>query len=117
MNIIMWSGIEACASTICANLPCYGPLLGRARSIESIIASLRSFFSVGSTRPSTGAPSKKKSAHGPSASTENMVWLEAGVENYIEGGGPRTASGELGPDVELGTIKVHNAVDINSSYQ
>ncbi|OCL10347.1 hypothetical protein AOQ84DRAFT_374998 [Glonium stellatum] len=30
-NIIMWSGIEACASTICANLPCYGPLIFSSR--------------------------------------------------------------------------------------
>ena len=26
-NIILWSGIEACVSTACANLPCYGPLV------------------------------------------------------------------------------------------
>ena len=26
-NIILWSGIEACISTTCASLPCYGPLV------------------------------------------------------------------------------------------
>ena len=42
VNMIMWSGIEACASNICANLPCYAPLLKRGSSVRYIVSSLRS---------------------------------------------------------------------------
>lgn len=42
VNMIMWSGIEACASNICANLPCYAPLLKRGPSLKYIFTSLRS---------------------------------------------------------------------------
>ncbi|MCJ1324607.1 hypothetical protein MMC10_001269 [Thelotrema lepadinum] len=34
-NIAMWSGIEACTSTTCANLPCFGPLLFKPRQDSS----------------------------------------------------------------------------------
>ena len=42
--MIMWSGIEACASTICANLPCYAPLLKRGSSVRYVLGNLRSIL-------------------------------------------------------------------------
>ena len=34
----MWSGIEACASVICANLPCYAPLWGNRPWLEDAVS-------------------------------------------------------------------------------
>ena len=42
---MMWSGIEACASVICANLPSYAPLL-RWRTNKSVLARIRTVFST-----------------------------------------------------------------------
>lgn len=114
VNIIMWSGIEACASTLCANLPCYGSLLGRARSITSIVPVFSSFLSIRTTRNSGGASSRGKSAHSPSASRENILWLETRVENVIEGGALGAASRGEGRNVELGSIRVDNSINIDS---
>jgi len=51
--------------------------------------------------------------HGLSASTENIVGLEVGVENFIEGGAARGSSREV-RDMEMGGIKVSNSVDVDS---
>jgi hypothetical protein len=113
-NIIMWSGIEASASTICANLPCYGPLIGRARSVSSFITNVGSFLSVGSTKHSRGASSKRKPVHAPSAPTGNITWSEASVENSLEGGAIQVAYREERHIVELERMKVRNYVNIDS---
>ena len=42
---MMWSGIEACASVVCANLPSYAPLL-RSRTNKSVLARIRTVFST-----------------------------------------------------------------------
>ncbi|KUJ11272.1 uncharacterized protein LY89DRAFT_786888 [Mollisia scopiformis] len=114
VNIIMWSGIEACASTICANLPCYGPLIGRARSISAIITNIGSFFSL---RTSKNASTKRKPdlERGVSASSDNIIWLEPSVENSIEGGAVKVESREEAREyVELEEgIKVRNSVNID----
>lgn len=74
----MWSGIEACASTICACLPCYAPLMGTVPGIDSLFASFRSVFfskrynsgsSTSRSRPSAAA---RRSGNSTS-STENIV--------------------------------------------
>ena len=41
----MWSGIEACASTVCANMPCYAPLLTRGHVLEYLVNSIQSLLS------------------------------------------------------------------------
>ncbi|CAF9932551.1 MAG: hypothetical protein HETSPECPRED_008396 [Heterodermia speciosa] len=45
VHVFMWSGIEACASVICANLPCYAPLL-KSRPPGSIKTRFRERFSL-----------------------------------------------------------------------
>ena len=43
--MIMWSGIEACASIVCANLPCYGTVVSDNPRIKSFVNSMRGSFS------------------------------------------------------------------------
>ena len=43
--MIMWSGIEACASIVCANLPCYGTVIRDNPRIRSFVNSMRGSFS------------------------------------------------------------------------
>ena len=43
--MIMWSGIEACASIVCANLPCYGTVVRDNPRIKSFVNSMRGSFS------------------------------------------------------------------------
>ena len=99
VNMIMWSGIEACASTICANLPCYGPLLKRGPSLSYILGVIRSAFSLSRTLFSRGSSSKTTFVE--SGSTERFAkepevsHNSTTVERGIRGG-------RLGPDLELG---------------
>ena len=94
VNMIMWSGIEACASTICANLPCYGPLLRKIPSARFIAASIRAVFT--SARGLFTSRSVKKSLYLETTSTENFA-SKGGV-----------SSEKIGhePDIELGQMKV-----------
>ena len=47
--MILWSGIEACASILCANLPCYAPLYHNS-PLKSFINSIRSRSAARSSR-------------------------------------------------------------------
>ena len=43
--MIMWSGIEACASIVCASLPCYGTVVRDNTRIKSFVNSMRASLS------------------------------------------------------------------------
>ena len=103
----MWSGIEACASTICANLPSYGPFLTKSRNLESIVSSFRSRLTPhGNSYSRSRRQQKHSRGPQPSSSSENIV-KPPFVETVIVGGGPYAPDADL----EMGRINVHTTVD------
>jgi len=112
-NTIIWSAIEACASVICANLPCYTAFLSSSSSSHSLltrthphpqqltlISSLRSF-----RYPS------RETKHKTTSSTENIITGRGAVETNIEAAG----SGYLQDrDIQMGKVVVHTRVDTES---
>lgn len=108
----MWTGIEACASTLCASLPCYYPLMSQiALGFETLMASLFSVFSN-----STAGYSRSRSRSGKSAKNQHP-WQEASseeninsrseyVKTVIEAGVRRDSASEL----EMGKIKVETTM-------
>ena len=102
VNMIMWSGIEACASTICANLPCYGPLLKRSPSFRYLFASIRSAFT--SPRGFFSRRTPSKNTYQETNSTEGFA-KEPGVSynSTIVEGNIHGSTHE--PDIELGQMK------------
>ena len=108
VNIILWSGIEACASTICANLPIYSPFITKSRNLESIVASLRSRFFLGSNNNSY----RSRKARGVQlfSSSEDIVKQTPGarVETIIEGGRHHLHEEN---ELEMGTINVRTTLD------
>lgn len=113
-NIVMWSGIEACASTICANLPCYGPLIGRARSVSSIIMALSSFLPIKSTKNFRDTTLEIKAGHRLSTPTDTFTWSEASAENFLESGGVGGSYKEKQSVEELDDLKYGKYIDIDS---
>ncbi|KAH8689928.1 hypothetical protein BGW36DRAFT_432893 [Talaromyces proteolyticus] len=117
VNIIMWSGIEVCASVLCANLPCYGPLISRARNASPISQTITSFFSI---RPSRRLRSdrlrsdslKRTSVQSPSASRENILGLKSATENIIESRNLGDTPSD-GLNMELGGIRVDNSFNVD----
>lgn len=107
VNIILWSGIEACASTICANLPIYSPLITKSRTMESIVTSFRSKFFPGSNNSSYRAGKHSKGVQ-LSSSSENIVKQGPGVETIIEGGRHQSIPEN---ELEMGTINVRTTFD------
>jgi hypothetical protein len=113
VNIIMWSGIEVCASTLCASLPCFGPLINHFHHITPFTATTTSFMSIGTNAP-TRTTSKGASMHSPYASRENILGFETRTDNVINGASSRDTSKGSEINIELGSIKVDNSVNINS---
>lgn len=107
VNIIMWSGIEACASTTCANLPCYGAVLGKASKLKPIFSSIISKLTKG-TNSTFRFKQKEWPSQQISASAENIVAWPRGVETRIAGPceGDRTTT-----EVEMGRIQVQTRLD------
>ncbi|CAD6578978.1 MAG: hypothetical protein ASARMPRED_008913 [Alectoria sarmentosa] len=99
VNMIMWSGIETCASTICANLPCYGPLLKRGPSLKYLFANIRSAFT--SPRGLFSRRSSPKSTFQETTSTERLANEQETPRNRttVEGG---ICYPRYEPDLELG---------------
>ncbi|MCJ1432687.1 hypothetical protein MMC27_002044 [Xylographa pallens] len=107
VNIIMWSGIEACASTICACLPCCTPLLGNARGLEALFASVKSKFSAYST-PSSRSRQSAQQLKRMGSSTEDIISGRTGrVRTSIEGGTERDISER---HFNMGEVVVHTTV-------
>ena len=105
VNIIMWSGIEACASTVCANLPCYGQLAGSGPKTASYIKS------VGSSFGGSSKPYRKPSRQDGSASLEGIVTpLPTGLQTRIE----HTNANSLDPDIELNQVQVRTTISAQS---
>ena len=105
VNIIMWSGIEACASTVCANLPCYGQLFSGAPKTASYIKS------VGSSFGGSSKPYRKPSRQEGSASLEGIVTpLPTGLQTRIE----HTNANNLDPDIELNQVQVRTTISAQS---
>ncbi|KAG6988559.1 choline transporter [Physcia stellaris] len=105
VNIIMWSGIEACASTVCANLPCYGALVGAAPKTASY------FRSVGSSYGGSSKPYKKPSGQDGSASLEGIVTpIPSGLQTRIEGSKPNYRD----PDIEMNRVHVRTTISAQS---
>ena len=99
----MWSGIEACASVICANLPCYGPLLSKTKGLKLSLGSLQSRISLRGRVRNHSLSASKRPKRSKSSSRENIIAAQYGVENNIEGIGPRQVSES---ELETGRIKV-----------
>lgn len=107
VNIIMWSGIEACASTICVNLPCYGFIVGKVRSFRPTVSHILSKLSSGMS-PTFRFRLKGWSSQQTTVSAENFITSPRGVETVIEGPSERyRATTEL----EMGEIRVQTRVD------
>ena len=105
VNIIMWSGIEACASTVCANLPCYGQLVGGGPKTASYIKS------VGSSFGGSSKPYRKPSRPDGSASLEGIVpSVPSGLQTRIES----TNANNLDPDIELNQVQVRTTISAQS---
>lgn len=107
VNIIMWSGIEACTSTICANLPCYGSILGKARRLEPIASSLRFKLSKGMNSTFRLRPKRWSSQQTLSSSESFTAWPK-GVETVIEG---PSAHDRPPSELEMGKIRVQTRLD------
>ena len=104
----MWSGIEACASVICANLPCYTPFLGKARGDKPSVRPKLSFnFSSGHSNP-WSRPSGEVSKHKATSSTEIIITGRNAVETSIEGAALTSLSNR---DIQMGDVVVHTTVD------
>ena len=101
----MWSGIEACASTLCANLPCYGALVGSTPKAASYIKS------VGSNFGGSSKLYKKPSGQEGSASLEGIVTpIPSGPQTKIES--------EIGDkqemDIEMNRVHVRTTISAQS---
>ena len=105
--MIMWSGIEACASTVCANLPCLAPLVKGNRSLKSWIDEIQS------TLTGLGSPFSRRSSSEKTflkTKTTERLGLSPGMsysETTIRGG---TTGSNRDMDLELGQIKVETTV-------
>ncbi|KAG6988933.1 hypothetical protein G7Y79_00067g095480 [Physcia stellaris] len=108
-GIIMWSGIEACASTICANLPSYGPLITKSRDLEYIVSAIRSKLSPHS-HPHHNT---HKGSRGTqlSSSSEHII-VDSALRTTIEGGVRDGDGREGGVEMEMGRIEVSTTVHI-----
>ena len=108
--MIMWSSIEACASVICASLPCYAPLLKKGGRLGLLIASVRSVFSL-PRKGSSRSVSSKRSMQKETSSSERIIAeptiIEFGTREDIKAGG-RVA------DMEMGQIRLKTMVDIGN---
>ncbi|MCJ1246110.1 hypothetical protein MMC30_003315 [Trapelia coarctata] len=71
-DILIWSAIEPCTSIICACLPTLGPLFKGGRTPESLVNSLRSYFSNRSRSSVGGSKDRKNSDDTNSASDKNL---------------------------------------------
>ena len=106
VNFIMWSGIETSASVICANLPCYGPLISK---IQTLLSNLSPSYSISSIhnrfrkRPWLDRRPSDKSG----SSAEVSVTAPVGVETRIGRASPRKTSET---ELELGVIEVRSTV-------
>ena len=112
IGIIMWSGIEASASTICANLPSYGPLITKSRDLEYIVSAIRSRLSPHSHHQHHphGKSSRGTQLSSSSEHIVDLVQVPATLTT-IEGGvrdGRRGRKEEL----EMGRINVSTTVHI-----
>lgn len=109
--MIMWSSIEACASVICANLPCYAPLLApllkKAGSIGVLFTSLRSMFSL-SKKDSFRSVSSKKSTQKETSSSEKIIPNPTVIESGTK---EDTKYSGRGTDMEMGRITHATKVD------
>jgi len=101
VNIIMWSGIEACASIVCANLPCYTAFVGM-NGYRVFLNSFTSLFSF--TSRSNSWKRSGKASHDTSSS-ENIV--DNGVKTDIQ----VVEQYIPNPDLEMGTINVKTTMD------
>ncbi|MCJ1247507.1 hypothetical protein MMC30_004721 [Trapelia coarctata] len=113
-NTTIWSAIEACASVICANLPCYAPFLS---SSHSLLSNTHSHSRSPSQKPtfvssirSLGYRSRE-TKHKTTSSTENIITGRSAVETNIEAAG----SGYLlDRNIQMGKVVVHTRVDTES---
>lgn len=92
----MWSGIEACASVICANLPSYAPLLRSRTNKKSVLARIRTILSTRTRLDSNPDVSPPKG----SLLKKDIVDGRPAVENQ--------ARGEMEVSLELGDVRANS---------
>ena len=104
--IIMWSSIEASASTICANLPCFSSVTTKARGLESFVAKVR----LKSSHHLDRLGLRKKQPQKTTTSTENMSDESElpPMQCVIEGAAQRSTTES---NLEMGMIKVKVTVE------
>ena len=125
VNFIMWSGIEACTSVVCGNLPCYAPLLRNSEGqskFSGVINSLRSTFSSpsrsrhqGSYAKSAQKTTSSESMIDDSRRNENFTSYDGRMRTNVNGG---LFGGETQPsaqDLELRGIKVTTSMHVGDS--
>ena len=106
VNIIMWSGIEASASTLCANLPCYGTLLASPKKITSLFRSKDPSYN----RSGSSKPYKKPFGQGSSSQEGIFAPPGTGLRTNIVG----TNTSDLDPDIEMNQVQVRTTISASS---
>lgn len=109
VNIIMWSGIEACASVICANLPCYVSIVGKASRFKAVVFSFCSKLSESmNSKFRLSSKAKEWPSQKITSSAEKIVTWPVGVETVIarSSEGDRTTT-----ELEKGKIRVQTRLD------
>ena len=108
--MIMWSSIEACASVMCASLPCYAPLLKKVGSLGTFVMSVRSVFSL-PRKDSSRSVSSKRSMQKETSSSERIIpkptVIEFSTQEDIKGGA-------RGTDMEMGQIRLETLMDVET---
>ena len=111
--MIMWSGIEACSSTIYGNLPCYAPLLRRANALGHFLASLRSMFSPLLSRWNAHRKSFQKTTSMETIADGPYRPSVPSMQTVVEGGTSKPSKQHA--DVQLPYIKVDTSMRVTNA--
>ncbi|KAL6722362.1 hypothetical protein ACLMJK_001469 [Lecanora helva] len=113
VNMIMWSGIEACASVICACLPCYAPLITANPTLKSLVARFKrrpSWHTISTSHSGSKLPFRPFRAWWRvDSASEPLNPLSSRVVTTIVGGNPVIARE---PQLGLGQIGVKSSIEV-----
>ncbi|KAI8949234.1 hypothetical protein F4801DRAFT_553894 [Xylaria longipes] len=109
-NIFIWKMIEPNVSILAANLPLYGPLLKGGRGPESIIRSVRSVLSIGSSAPKGSRDRTGKQDNG--AEDESLV--SAGHQHWPGRGQQdvQCVGGKNGDEIEMASLDPPDRIEV-----
>lgn len=98
-DILIWSSIEPCTSIFCACLPTLGPLFRGGRTPESLVNSVRSYFSNRSRSTIDRSKERKSSGDTDSQSNKDLT-AEEKAWTSKDSSVNSTASAGAGTDLE-----------------